>query len=231
MKIENLITTAITKTRIHSAVLTGSFCLLTAMASSAQPVPQVVITPATAAGQHLLQIPDSLAWDADTKESHPNPGELTAHFTFYVTNVSAHEIIITNLQRGCGCTDAKMPEQPWRLAPGTNGPIEAAIDLRGKVPFVVIIILVMLFVLISFDPSDILLIIFGGYVISGPVMTLWGLHRRRRRKRRHRPQPHGSRSSVTPPMAEGRSEHTSRLPTMAPHVRHVNGADVHPAPT
>lgn len=57
------------------------------------------------------------------------------------------------------------------------------IDLRGKVPFVVIIILVMLFVLISFDPSDILFMIFGGYVISGPVMTLWGLHRRRRRKK------------------------------------------------
>lgn len=57
------------------------------------------------------------------------------------------------------------------------------IDLRGKVPFVVIIILVMLFVLISFDPSDILFVIFGGYVISGPVMTLWGLHRRRRRKK------------------------------------------------
>ncbi len=59
-----------------------------------------------------------------------------------------------------------------------------AIDFRGKVPFVVIIILVMVFVLISFDPPDILLALFATYTISGPVVTLWGLHQRRRLKRR-----------------------------------------------
>ena len=58
-----------------------------------------------------------------------------------------------------------------------------AFDLRGKVPFVVIIILVMLFVLVSFDPADILLILFATYTLSGPVLTLWGLHYRRRKRR------------------------------------------------
>ena len=58
------------------------------------------------------------------------------------------------------------------------------IDLRGKVPFVVIIILVMVLVLISFDPPDILLALFASYAISGPIVTLWGIHHRRRSKKR-----------------------------------------------
>ncbi len=61
-----------------------------------------------------------------------------------------------------------------------------SIDLRGRVPFIVIILLVMALVLVSFDPPDILLAVFAGYVISGPVMTLWGLSQHRRKKPKHR---------------------------------------------
>jgi len=42
-------------------------------------------------------------------------------------------------------------------------------DMRGRVPFMAILILVLLLVLVSFDPPDVLLIVFGIYVLSGPV--------------------------------------------------------------
>jgi len=74
-----------------------------------------------------------LAWDADSKEFNAKAEDLAARFTFYVTNVSAEVVVITNLYRTCGCTEASMPEQPWSMAPGVNGPIRATIDLRGKV--------------------------------------------------------------------------------------------------
>ena len=112
-------------------------CLLSAFSLLAAACPAISqttnISPALLTTNVAASQPASfLAWDADAKEYHPKPGELTAHFTFYVTNVAAEEVIISRLQRSCGCTEAKMPEQPWRLAPGTNGAIEATIDLRGK---------------------------------------------------------------------------------------------------
>jgi len=73
-----------------------------------------------------------LAWEADSKTFDAKPGESIARFTIYVTNVSAEVVVITNLQRTCGCTEATMPAQPWRLEPGICGPIQATIDLRGK---------------------------------------------------------------------------------------------------
>src|SRR6266571_6445980 len=75
---------------------------------------------------------DFLAWDADSKKFDAKPGELTARFVFYATNTSPDTVVVTNLQRSCGCTEATMPAHPWTLAPGANGPIHATIDLRGK---------------------------------------------------------------------------------------------------
>ncbi len=51
------------------------------------------------------------------------------------------------------------------------------LDLRGKVPFVAILILVLVFVLVALDPPHILFFIFAGYAISGPLLTLWNLHK------------------------------------------------------
>jgi mono/diheme cytochrome c family protein len=73
-----------------------------------------------------------LAWDADIKEFNAKADDLSAQFTFYVTNISAEVVVITNLHRTCGCTEASMPSQPWRMEPGDSGPIRATIDLRGK---------------------------------------------------------------------------------------------------
>ncbi len=60
-------------------------------------------------------------------------------------------------------------------------------DLQGKVPFVVMLVLVLIFAFIAIDPPTIL---FGGFVIyalSGPVMTLGKLRQRRseRQKKKH----------------------------------------------
>ncbi|MDM8565961.1 CDP-diacylglycerol--serine O-phosphatidyltransferase [Candidatus Halobeggiatoa sp. HSG11] len=46
------------------------------------------------------------------------------------------------------------------------------LDFKGKVPFINILLVVMLFVLISINPPQILFLVFFIYAISGPVMTL-----------------------------------------------------------
>lgn len=73
-----------------------------------------------------------LAWDAATKEYSAKLGELMAHFTFRVTNVSPAEVVINSVRTSCGCTLAKIPGQPWKLPSGTNGEMEVTVDLRGK---------------------------------------------------------------------------------------------------
>ncbi len=57
------------------------------------------------------------------------------------------------------------------------------IDFKGKVPFVVLIIPVLMLVGIAIDPPQTLFAIFFLYALSGPVMTLWHL---RKIKRRHK---------------------------------------------
>ena len=46
------------------------------------------------------------------------------------------------------------------------------LDLRGKVPFVVILILVLGFALVAIDPPLVLFIGFLAYALSGPILTL-----------------------------------------------------------
>ena len=58
------------------------------------------------------------------------------------------------------------------------------LNIRNKVPFIAILIAVLILVLISFDPPDILLILSFLYVISGPVGTLWSYRKRRQHKKK-----------------------------------------------
>lgn len=58
------------------------------------------------------------------------------------------------------------------------------IDLKGKVPFVAILVMVLIFVGISLDPPKILFLLTFGYGLSGPVLTLWNL-RKTKLLRRH----------------------------------------------
>jgi CDP-diacylglycerol---serine O-phosphatidyltransferase len=46
------------------------------------------------------------------------------------------------------------------------------LNLRGKVPFLVIPVIGLVFVLISFSPPDVFLLLFFSYVASGPVAAL-----------------------------------------------------------
>src|SRR5690606_18741121 len=46
------------------------------------------------------------------------------------------------------------------------------LDLRGKVPFVAVLIVVLVFVFVSIDPPQVLFAAFLVYALSGPVMTL-----------------------------------------------------------
>ncbi len=64
------------------------------------------------------------------------------------------------------------------------------LDLRGRVPFVSVLAVVLLFVFISSDPPLVLFLASMGYAISGPVLTL--IHIRRRRRERI-----GAASSLT----------------------------------
>ena len=53
------------------------------------------------------------------------------------------------------------------------------IDLKGKVPFVSILIVVLIFVLIASEPPLILFLLAIGYALSGPIMTLVLLRKHR----------------------------------------------------
>ncbi|UYG08097.1 CDP-diacylglycerol--serine O-phosphatidyltransferase [Halomonas sp. M4R1S46] len=47
------------------------------------------------------------------------------------------------------------------------------VDLKGPVPFVMLLAIVLGFVVISIEPSVMLLLLFGTYVASGPVLAVW----------------------------------------------------------
>lgn len=59
------------------------------------------------------------------------------------------------------------------------------LDLKGRVPFVAVFLVVLVFVLISIDPPQVLFGAFLLYALSGPVITL--VHVRRRRALRRGP--------------------------------------------
>lgn len=54
------------------------------------------------------------------------------------------------------------------------------LDVRGRVPFFVILLVVLVLAIVATDPSRILWLIFVAYSASGPVLTLWRLRARRR---------------------------------------------------
>lgn len=60
------------------------------------------------------------------------------------------------------------------------------VDLRGKVPFFTILVVVLVLVLISYEPPIILFAGFLIYALSGPVLTLWQLQQRRSERRQQR---------------------------------------------
>lgn len=53
------------------------------------------------------------------------------------------------------------------------------LDMKGKVPFVTLLVMVLLFVVITLKPAMILFLIFLVYAVSGPVLTLVALRKTR----------------------------------------------------
>lgn len=76
-----------------------------------------------------------MAFDADSKTVEVKSGEIEAKFTFYFTNVSSSEVSINALRPSCGCTAAKLPETPWKIAPGGTGPLSATMNVAGSYGF------------------------------------------------------------------------------------------------
>ncbi len=56
-------------------------------------------------------------------------------------------------------------------------------DLRGKVPFITVLVMVFVLVFVSSYPPQILFLGFFAYAVSGPLLTLVELRRRRGRRR------------------------------------------------
>ena len=48
------------------------------------------------------------------------------------------------------------------------------LDLKNRVPFMTLLVLVLVFVLISFDPPAVLLLLSAGFSLSGPFFWLFG---------------------------------------------------------
>ena len=57
------------------------------------------------------------------------------------------------------------------------------LDLRGRVPFMTILVVVVLFVLVSSDPPLVLFLGTLAYAASGPILTLWSIRKRRAARR------------------------------------------------
>jgi CDP-diacylglycerol---serine O-phosphatidyltransferase len=70
------------------------------------------------------------------------------------------------------------------------------LNLRGRVRFVTILLVVMIFVLISVDPPQILFLVFSLYAASGPVWTL--VQKRKRRASRFLVTGAGEEEGVPP---------------------------------
>lgn len=75
---------------------------------------------------------DILKWDQTEKEIHASPEDLDLTYSFAVTNVSSTNVTINWVRPSCGCTVAKLPPTPWKLAPGQGGHIDFNLDIRGK---------------------------------------------------------------------------------------------------
>lgn len=58
------------------------------------------------------------------------------------------------------------------------------IDLHNRVPFITVLIVVLVFVTVYFDPPRVLCLVFVAYGLSGPILTLWSIRKKRLSRRR-----------------------------------------------
>ncbi len=74
---------------------------------------------------------EPLVWDSLQKEVTIQPTN-KAQLVFNLTNISDHEVVITEARGSCHCTVAKLPSQPWHIPPHSDGHIDVSVDLAAK---------------------------------------------------------------------------------------------------
>lgn len=57
-----------------------------------------------------------------------------------------------------------------------------SVDFKGKVPFLTIVLAVFIIAAIALQPEESLTVLFVGYMLSGPIMTLWKVRQVRKHK-------------------------------------------------
>lgn len=72
------------------------------------------------------------AWDALEKIYTAKLGETETHFNFSFTNRTDREVAILNVKTSCGCTTAKLPDLPWKIAAGASGSFGVDLEFAGK---------------------------------------------------------------------------------------------------
>lgn len=60
------------------------------------------------------------------------------------------------------------------------------LDMRGKVPFVAVLLLVLIFAFVSIDPPQVLFLLFFGYAMSGPINSVVFIRKRKQLLERRR---------------------------------------------
>jgi mono/diheme cytochrome c family protein len=93
--------------------------------------PPVQIPPPQVAPVPQAPFENFIAFDALEKDVAVSNGTPEAHFTFNLTNISTGDVTINYVQTSCGCTVAKLPSQPWKIAPNESGQISATMQLAG----------------------------------------------------------------------------------------------------
>lgn len=104
---------------------------LPGVSSAVQSVPVVRVAeparPTTPLGDDVLTVACS-----DEQETTIGSTETEGRFTFVVCNVSAADLTVLSATASCGCTSAKLPSVPWKLAPGEAGSVEVTMKTFGR---------------------------------------------------------------------------------------------------
>ena len=119
-----------------AAIISALSCLSAqAQVPSGQPKPAmpppVQIPPAQVSPAPQVDFDKFIAFDALEKDVKVTNGTPQGNFTFNLTNISSVDVTINFVQTSCGCTVAKLPSQPWKIAPKESGQISATMNLAG----------------------------------------------------------------------------------------------------
>ncbi|WP_223669088.1 CDP-diacylglycerol--serine O-phosphatidyltransferase [Kangiella shandongensis] len=77
------------------------------------------------------------------------------------------------------------------------------VDWKGKIPFIGVLIIVLVFIFIAMDPPSVLFAGFALYALSGPVMTLWRLKDIKEERRQRKSQ---EKEVLEPEIVDGQEE-------------------------